>query len=131
VVDDETLQNFICADRWAVVGASADRSKFGNITFRELQKRGKRVYPVNPKAAQVEGETCYPRLTALPEPVDRVLVVVPPKQGEAVVREAEAAGLTHVWFQPGAESDEALAYCAAHGLQAIAGHCILRTRQTK
>jgi predicted CoA-binding protein len=128
VVDSEGLQEFIRAERWAVVGASEDRSKFGNITFRELRSRGKRVYPVNPKASEVEGETCYPSLAALPEPVERVLIVVPPKQGERVVKEAEAAGLTHVWFQPGAESDEALAYCEAHGIEAIAGHCILRTK---
>ncbi len=53
--------------------------------------------------------------------------MVPPKFGEEVVKEAAAAGIKYVWFQPGAESDEALAYCEAHGLEAIAGHCILQT----
>jgi predicted CoA-binding protein len=128
MADKETLEAFICAERWAVVGASEDRSKYGNITFRELQSRGKQVYPVNPRASAVEGEICYPSLTALPGQVDRVLIVVPPKQGEEVVKQAEAVGLTHVWFQPGAESDSALAYCEAHGMEAIAGHCILRTK---
>ena len=123
----ESLDKFIRAECWAVIGASEDRSKFGNITFRELQRRGKRVYPVNPKATQVEGETCYPNLRALPETVERVLIVVPPKQGEKVVREAEECGIMNVWFQPGAESDEALAFCEEHGMEAIAGHCILRT----
>ncbi len=128
MVDKERLDEFIRGQRWAVVGASEDRSKFGNITLRELQQRGKQVYPVNPKATEVEGEACYPSLSALPEPVDRVLVVVPPKQGENVVKEADAAGIRYVWFQPGAESDAALAYCEAHGIEAIAGHCILRTK---
>ncbi|OFW57435.1 MAG: hypothetical protein A2133_06595 [Actinobacteria bacterium RBG_16_64_13] len=128
MVSRERLDEFIRAHRWAVVGASEDRSKFGNITYRELLSRGKEVYPVNPKAERVEGATCYPSLTALPQPVDRVLIVVPPKQGEAVVKEALEAGVDKVWFQPGAESDEALAYCEAHGMEAIAGHCILRTR---
>jgi predicted CoA-binding protein len=128
MVDRERLDEFVRGRRWAVVGASKDRSKFGNITFRELRSRGKQVYPVNPRAREVEGETCYPSLAALPEPVDRVLIVVPPKLGESVVKEAEAAGLTHVWFQPGAESEEALAYCETHGMEAIAGHCILRTK---
>lgn len=128
MVSRERLERFICAERWAVVGASEDRSKFGNITFRELQRRGKHVYPVNPKMTAVEGETCYPSLTALPEPVDRVLIVVPPKQGERVVQDAAEAGIDSVWFQPGAESDAALAFCEAHGMEAIAGHCILRTK---
>jgi predicted CoA-binding protein len=128
MVSKERLDKFVQAQCWAVVGASEDRSKFGNITFRELQRRGKRVYPVNPKATEVEGETCYPTLKALPETVERVLIVVPPKQGEKVVQEAEECGLLNVWFQPGAESDQALAYCEEHGMEAIAGHCILRTQ---
>jgi len=128
VVSKECLDRFICAQRWAVVGASGDRSKFGNITFRELQSRGKQVYPVNPKATEVEGETCYPNLAALPEPVDRVLIVVPPRQSENVVKQAAEAGIKDVWFQPGAESDAALAFCEARGMEAISGHCILRTK---
>ena len=127
MVDRERLDEFVRGHCWAVVGASADRSKFGNITFRELKRRGKQVYPVNPKATEVEGEACYPSLAALPEPVERVLIVVPPKQGVNVVKEAAEAGISKVWFQPGAESDAALAYCEAHGIDAIAGHCILRT----
>ena len=127
MVDRERLDEFVRGHCWAVVGASADRSKFGNITFRELKRRGKQVYPVNPKATEVEGEACYPSLAALPEPVERVLIVVPPKQGVNVVKEAAEAGISKVWFQPGAESDDALAYCEAHGIEAISGHCILRT----
>jgi predicted CoA-binding protein len=128
MADSQKLKEFVDAECWAVVGASEDREKFGNITLRELKRRGKRVYAVNPKATEVEGETCYPSLAALPEPVERVLIVVPPRVGQEVVSEAAAAGLTHVWFQPGAESTEALAYCAAHGMEAIAGHCILQTK---
>lgn len=127
MVDRKSAEEFARGDRWAVVGASEDRSKFGNITFRELKRRGKRVYPVNPKATVVEGEPCYPSLSALPEKVERVLIVVPPKQGERVVREAAEAGIKQVWFQPGAESEAAVAYCRAHGMVAVAGYCILKT----
>ena len=128
MTDGRRLQEFIGAKCWAVVGASDDREKFGNITFRELKKRGKKVYPVNPRAAEVEEDPCYPSLSALPEGVERVLVVVPPAASENVVKEANATGLTHIWFQPGAESKAALAYCAENGMEAISGHCILRTK---
>jgi predicted CoA-binding protein len=127
MVSRDPLDEFLRGGRWAVVGASKDRSKFGNITFRELKRRGKKVYPVNKRATEVEGDICYPSLAALPEPVDRVLIVVPPRQSESVVREAAEAGIDSVWFQPGAESDAALAYCEAHGMVAISGHCILHT----
>jgi uncharacterized protein len=128
MVGRDRLDEFLKGRRWAVVGASEDRTKFGNITLRELQMRGKQVYPINRKSRKIEGMACYPSLSALPEPVDRVLIVVPPKQGEAVVREADEAGIDSVWFQPGAESDAALEYCEAHDMVAIAGHCILHTR---
>jgi uncharacterized protein len=127
MVDRQQVEEFLEGETWAVVGASDDRNKFGNITFRALKQHGKRVFPVNNKAVQVEGETAYASLSDLPEQVDRVLIVVPPKQGEAVVQEADKAGIDSVWFQPGAESVAALAYCEAHGMVAIAGRCILVT----
>ncbi len=129
MVDREKLVKLVRAETWAVVGASEDRSKFGNITFRELKSRGKKVFPVNPKAGEVEGEAAYPSLADLPEHVDCALIVVPPKASESVVREADEAGIDSVWFQPGAESLAALAYCEAHGMTAISGHCILMTRE--
>jgi len=128
MVTRERLDDFLRGRCWAVVGASPDRSKFGNITFRELKRRGKKVFPVNLRAKAVEGDLCYPNLSALPEPVDRVLIVVPAKQGERVVKEAAACGIKGVWFQPGAESEAALAYCEAHGIEAVSGHCILHTQ---
>jgi predicted CoA-binding protein len=128
MVDREELREFVDAKCWAVVGATPRRNKFGNITFRELISRGKRVYPVNPKVDEVEGVACYPDLASLPECVERVLIVIPPERGVKIVKEADEAGVTHVWFQPGAESSEALDYCAAHGMTAVAGHCILHNK---
>jgi uncharacterized protein len=124
----EQLDKFVGADSWAVVGASEDRSKFGNMTFRELVSRGKKVYPVNPNAKEVEGCVCYPNLSALPEKPERVLIVVPPKRGVDVVKEALELGIESVWFQPGAESDEAVDFAKHNGMEAISGHCILHTR---
>ena len=127
MADSKQVSEFLEGECWAVVGASDDRSKFGNITFRKLKQHGKKVFPINKKAAEVEGATAYPTLADVPERVDRVLIVVPPKQGETVVQEADEAGIHSVWFQPGAESAAALAYCESHGMTAIAGRCILVT----
>jgi predicted CoA-binding protein len=52
MADREKLIRLVRAEAWAVVGASEDRSKFGNITSRELKSRGKKVFPVNPKAGE-------------------------------------------------------------------------------
>ena len=41
------------------------------------------------------------------------------------MREAAAAGIRRIWIQQGAESREALDFCAANGLPAVSKQCIL------
>jgi predicted CoA-binding protein len=53
------------------------------------------------------------------------VIIVPPAETEKVVREADAAGIQHVWMQQGAESDEAIQYCQEHGLKEVHGECIM------
>jgi len=117
---------FLDAGPFAVVGASTDRLKYGNKVLRCYQQHGKEVYPINPKATEVEGLKAYPSLAALPVKVRAISVITPPAATEQVVREAAAAGVTHVWMQPGAESDEAIRTAEALGLSVLAeGPCLL------
>jgi predicted CoA-binding protein len=122
----EQIQAFLASTSFAVVGASTDRSKYGNKVLRCYQQHGRKVHPVNPKAPEVEGLRAYPSLGALPEPVQAISVITPPAATEQVVREAHAAGVKHVWMQPGAESDEAIRTAEALGMNVIAGGpCLL------
>ena len=74
----------------AVVGASSDPNKTGGRPVHMLIKHGYkgRIYPVNPKADQVQGLTAYASLAALPEVPELILVAVP---GAAAVSVLEAA----------------------------------------
>jgi predicted CoA-binding protein len=119
------VADFVSQRNLAVVGVSRQGKKFGNMAFRELKAKGYKLLPVHPQAEAIEGERCYPSLTALPEPVGGVLVVVPPAETEKVVREAAAAGITRIWMQQGAESAEAIKFCQENGLNAVHGECIL------
>jgi predicted CoA-binding protein len=119
------VADFTAQQKFAVVGISRKGRKFGNMAFKELKQQGYRLFPVNPNAETIEGERCYPSLSALPEPVDGVLIVVPPAETEKVVREAAAAGIKRVWMQQGAESPEAIRFCQENGLEVIHGECIL------
>ncbi|MFN7959547.1 MAG: CoA-binding protein [Holophagaceae bacterium] len=122
----QTITAFLEAGPFAVVGASVDRSKYGNKVLRCYQQHGREVYPINARAAEVEGLKAYPSLAALPVPVKAISVITPPAITEQVVREAAAAGVTHIWMQPGAESDEAIRSAEAAGLSVIAGGpCLL------
>lgn len=110
----------------AVVGASRDRAKYGNKVLRAYMQRGRPVYPVNPTADEVEGLAAFPNLTALPEPVHGISIITPPAITLRVIEEAGRLGIKHVWMQPGAESDAAVAAALKLGMNVIhAGPCVL------
>ncbi len=122
----ERIQAFLAADSFAVVGASVDRSKYGNKVLRCYQQHGRTVHPINPRAEVVEGLKAYPTLAALPAPVPAISVITSPAITEQVVRDAAAAGVQHIWMQPGAESDAAIRLAEELGLSVIAGGpCLL------
>ena len=122
---NQAIQDFINGKRIAVVGASRSGKKFGNTALTELATRGYQVFPVHPSATEINGMPCYPNLAALQGQVDGALVVVPPPQAMAVLREAAVVGLKNVWLQQGAESPEVLALAQELGLNLVAKRCVL------
>ena len=72
-----------------------------------------------------DGSPCYQNLNALPEKVDGVLIVVPPKETEQILKDAESAGIRNVWMQQGSESDAAIQFCKDHEIREVHGECIL------
>ncbi len=92
--------------KMAVMGASASRSRYGNIIVRDLKRKGHEVYPVNPDLDEVEGLKCYPSLEDLPKDVELLIFVVPPSVGLQETKKAVSLRYKRLWFQPGAESEE-------------------------
>jgi predicted CoA-binding protein len=122
----ESIRAFLASDKFAVVGASNDMDKFGAQVFAAYLAHGRRVVPVNPNDARVQGHASYPSLRDLPEPVAAVSIVTPPEVTERVVEDAAAAGVKRLWMQPGAESSRAVARARALGIDVIAGGpCLL------
>jgi len=119
------VKDFYTSQPIAVVGVSRDSKKFGNTAYKELRAKGYKLYPVNPNTDTIEGDKCYPNLEALPEPVGGVLIILPPRKTEEVVKEANEAGIKRVWMQQGAESQAAIRYCEEHGMSAIHNECIM------
>lgn len=119
------IEEFLAQRRIAVVGVSRNGKKFGNLAYRALKGRGYQVIPVHPEAATVEGDRCVASLATLPEPVDGLLLVVPPAVSSALVREAAAAGIRRVWFQPGSFTPEVVRLAEELGLHVVAGECIM------
>jgi len=124
----QRIDAFLAGRRFAVVGASTDRAKYGNKVLRAYKQAGRDVVAINPKANEVEGVPAFPDLQSLPEAVDAVSIITPPAVTEKIVEQAAEQGIRHVWMQPGAESDRAVELAAEHGMNTIAGDaCVLVT----
>jgi uncharacterized protein len=126
--DGTTTQTdrFLQASCFAVIGASGNPRKYGHKVFACYLRHGYRAYPVNPNASSILGSPCYPNLASLPEPVEAVSIITPPAVTERVMEEVIAAGVRHVWMQPGAESPLAVEKARDAGLNVISsGPCLL------
>lgn len=122
----EAIETFLKSDVFGVVGASEDRSKYGNKVLRCYLQNGKVAIPVNPKVTSVEGVSTVATVSELPDNVKSISVITPPAVTEKVVEAAIARGITGIWMQPGAESAVAVERCKAAGVNVIADHsCLL------
>ncbi len=121
----ELIADFVGRRTWAIVGVSANPTKFGHRIYRDLRRAGYRVFAINPHEAEVLGDPVYPNLAALPERPDVVDLVVPPSVSEMIVKEAAAAGIRRIWMQPGAESQRAIDFCRASGIEVVAQACAM------
>src|SRR5262249_44503175 len=110
----------------AILGASADRAKFGNKAVRAYAQAGYHVYPVNPKESTIEGWPVFRSLSEIPvTELDRVSVYLPPQIGRQILPEIARKTIGDVWFNPGADSQEVLAKARELGLNVVAGCSIV------
>jgi hypothetical protein len=103
----------------AILGASADRGKFGNKAVRAFSAQGYMVYPINPKEKEIEGLPCFKRIADLPVRPTKVSVYLPPLVLLKLLPEISAKGCDELWLNPGTESDEVLAAAEKLGLNVI------------
>ncbi|MBX2992344.1 MAG: CoA-binding protein [Bacteroidetes bacterium] len=120
-----SIQQFFASRAFGVVGVSRNSRKFGNVILREMKNKGFAVYPVSPHLPLVEGMPCLASVDELPDSVTSIVVVVHPEAAAEIVARAHTKGITNIWLQQGAESDQAIAYAKQHGLNLVCGQCIL------
>jgi predicted CoA-binding protein len=100
----------------AIIGASADRYKFGNNAVRPFLQRGWTVYPVNPKETQIEGLPAFKSIGDVPVRPKVVSVYLAPPIFLKNLAEMAAKGCDELWLNPGTESAEVLAEAKSLGL---------------
>ncbi|MEU7581172.1 CoA-binding protein [Streptomyces sp. NPDC041068] len=123
--DQETVRKILTelGDTWAVVGLSNNRDRAAYGVAAVLQRFGKRVVPIHPKAETVHGEQGYPSLSAVPFQIDVVDVFVNSALAGQVADEAAAAGAQAVWFQLGVVDEAAYDRTRAAGIEMVMNRC--------
>jgi uncharacterized protein len=108
----------------AVVGLSKNELRASHFVGYYLRRHGYRVIPVNPRETEILGETCYPSLTDVPEPVDVVNVFRAPDALPAIVDETIAIGASALWCQFGVINVGAARTATDAGVTVIMDRCI-------
>src|SRR3972149_7861620 len=91
----------------AVVGYSNKPYRTSYRIGQYLRDAGYKVYPVNPTISEIDGQTCYPNLAAVPEPIDIVDVFRRSEYLAEIVDEAIAVGAKAIWTQLGVVDKDA------------------------
>ncbi|WP_206505847.1 CoA-binding protein [Streptomyces chrestomyceticus] len=123
--DPATIRRILrdSGDTWAVVGLSTNRNRAAYGVAGVLQRYGKRIVPVHPKAEAVHGEQGYPSLAAVPFPVDVVDVFVNSDAAGGIADEAVEIGAKAVWFQLGVIDEAAYEKVRSAGLDMVMDRC--------
>jgi predicted CoA-binding protein len=123
--DMNTLRRVLKACRTvAVVGLSAEWHRPSHFVGKYLQGHGYRIVPVNPRYAEILGETSYARLEDIPFAVDMVDVFRRTEDVLPIARSAVAIGVTCFWQQIGVLNTEAEALAQAAGLETVMNRCV-------
>ncbi len=109
----------------AVIGASPDRSKFGNKAVRAYARQGFRVFPVHPRETSVEGLPAFASIRDVPERPHLVSVYLPPSVGLTLLPDIAARGCDELWLNPGADSPEMVEAAEKLGLNVVQACSIL------
>ena len=108
----------------AIVGLSNNPLRASYFVGFYMQRHGYRVIPVNPRESEILGETSYPSLLDVPEPVDVVNVFRAPDALPQIAREAVAIHADALWCQFGVINEEAARIAEDGGVTVIMDRCL-------
>jgi predicted CoA-binding protein len=108
----------------AIVGLSNNPLRASYFVGYYLKRHGYRVIPVNPREPEILGETSYPSLRDVPEPIDVVDVFRAPSAVPDIARDAVAVGAGTLWTQFGVINFDGARIAEEGGLNVIMDRCL-------
>ncbi len=111
----------------ALVGATNDKSKYGNVILHDLINKGFTVFPVNPRAQTIDGFKAYKNLEELnqEQKIDLIVFVVPPKITLQNLEIALKLNLKKVWIQPGAGDENVREFLENNHFEYLMDACVM------
>lgn len=116
----------------AIVGLSTDEQKPSNEVGAYLKSEGFKIIPINPKYAEVLGETSYPNLLSVPKDIKIDVLDIFRKSEDVLphVKEAIERGDVHtIWMQEGIVNSEAEKLAKDHKLDVIMNFCLMKAHR--
>lgn len=92
------LDELFSPESIAIIGASRDESKIGNVILRNLIASGYtgKIYPVNPSSAEILNVKCYPSVTGINEPISVAIIVLPAHMVPLSVKDCVNSGVKFI-----------------------------------
>ena len=109
----------------AMVGASADKTKFSYGVLRQLSEIGYDILPINPNPNLIEirGLKVYRSMQEIDKPIDMVDVFRPKEELYKITEQAIAVDAKVLWAQIGVYDDKAAELAEMAGLKVVMNRC--------
>ena len=114
--------DMLAVQNWAVIGDVLRQDRPASAVFARLKAAGRTVHGVNPRD---KTDTLFKSIDSVGAPIDAINLIINSVVGLEQLQKAAELGVKNVFIQPGAESDEILAFCASKGITVRQG-CVLR-----
>jgi uncharacterized protein len=123
--DPLTIQRVLhTAKTIAIVGLSNNELRASYFVGYYLKRHGYHVIPVNPRETEILGQTAYPSLLDVPEPIDVVDVFRAPDALPGIARDAVAIDAGALWCQYGVINDEGARIAEDGSVTVIMDRCL-------
>jgi len=127
--DVASLRHLLAPESVVVIGASRRREAIGRVILENIRAGGYagRLYTVNPRARQIDGDRCLASVLDLPEPADLAVIAVPAPAVLGVAGQCGQRGVRSlVVITSGLDAAacaDLLAVCRRHGMRLVGPDC--------
>ena len=124
----EDITRFLKCHRVAFVGVSRNPQHFSHALLREFLARGYDAVPVNPQATEIEGRTCFARISDIDPIVESALLMTGASDAtDQAVRECHQAAIGNIWIyksvRGSANHEQAISLSRSQGTAIVEGYC--------